>query len=128
MWRGGVVILGSIGANQMAIIRRVVCLFLITLLTGCTDYQLKRNTLGVATSIEELYKQQALENISKFIDHPDSIPSQVDISSGNIQTSGSAQVQISIPYGNQVTEGVASGISTVVNGVPINGFRAIWDG
>jgi hypothetical protein len=45
------------------------------ILTGCTDYQLKRNTLDAASTVETLYETQALANISRFIDNPDAIPS-----------------------------------------------------
>jgi hypothetical protein len=37
----------------------------------------------------------------------------VDISSGSIQTGGNAGVLVGIPYGNQVSENVAGGISTI---------------
>ncbi len=73
----------------------------------------------MASSVGNLYQQQALENIGRFIDEPDSIPSLVDISSGIVQTSGSASVQVGIPYGNQVTEAVASGASPTVTGIQL---------
>ncbi len=80
---------------------------------GCTDTQLSRNTTLAANGIASFYRDEALANRTQFINDPGSIPSFADISSGSIQTGGSATASITIPYGNQVTESASALISTV---------------
>jgi hypothetical protein len=58
-------------------------------LSGCASTQLNYNTLDVARSVESIYTRQALANLSKYIDEPNAIPSQLDLLQGTVQTSNS---------------------------------------
>jgi len=84
-------------------------IFLSAALVGCAQWELNSNTLDLAHSIESLYRDQALTNLSRLIDDPNTVPSQVDITSGQIQTQDQATGQGTLPLGNQV-------MSTAMNG------------
>lgn len=75
----------------------------VALLAGCASTQLKYNTLDVASSVPEIYTKQVLSNLSRFIDEPQAIPSQVDLQAGTIQTSNSVTPSISTPLSRSVT-------------------------
>ena len=66
--------------------RLCVGLFLCIITTGRASTQLNFNTLEIAESIAPVYTRQALANLSKIIDEPMAIPSQLDIPNGTIQT------------------------------------------
>lgn len=77
--------------------------------SGCASTQLTYNTVDVAGSVNSLYTQQALTNLSRFIDEPFAIPSQLDISTGVVQTSNSVTPSLSTPLSSQIQKGFSSG-------------------
>jgi uncharacterized membrane protein YgcG len=72
---------------------------------GCAHDELNSNTVDIANTIESLYKEQALNNLSRLIDEPRTLPSQVDISNGSVQTSEQLNGTGTFPLGNQVVNG-----------------------
>jgi hypothetical protein len=93
-------------------------------LAGCAHTQLNSNTLDVAGTIESLYREQALTNLSRLIDDPNNIPSQVDISSGSVQTQDSITPSLNLPLGNQI---VRNGSTLVIQTIQEN-VRALMLG
>jgi hypothetical protein len=93
-------------------------------LAGCAHTQLNSNTLDVASTIESLYREQTLTNLSRLIDDPNTIPSQVDISGGSIQTQDSITPSLNLPLGNQV---MRNGTTLVVQTIQEN-VRALMLG
>ena len=87
--------------------RLYVGLFLCIFTTGCASTQLNFNTLDIAESIAPVYTRQALANLSKIIDEPMAIPSQLDIPNGTIQTSNSVTPSITSPLSHATTENAA---------------------
>ena len=83
-------------------------------LAGCAHTQLNLNTLDVAGSIDTLYREQALTNLSRFIDDPNTIPSQVDISTGQVSTTDGLTGSGSFPIGNQVTKNGATLVAQTI--------------
>jgi hypothetical protein len=73
------------------------------LLLGCASGQLNYNTLDIASSVESLYTRQALDNLSKYIDNPDGIPSQMDLLQGTVQTANSVTPSLSAPLSQAIT-------------------------
>ena len=73
------------------------------LLFGCASAQLNYNTLDIASSVDSLYTRQALDNLSKYIDNPEGIPSQMDILQGTVQTSNSITPSLSAPLSQAIT-------------------------
>jgi hypothetical protein len=98
-------------------------IFLSAALAGCAQAELNSNTLDLAHSIESLYRNQALTNLSRLIDDPNTVPSQVDITSGQVQTQDQATGQGTFPLGNQVTSSVTSG-TAMVTGI-LENFRQL---
>jgi hypothetical protein len=93
-------------------------------LAGCAHTQLNSNTLDVASTIQSLYREQALLNLSQFIDDPNTIPSQVDISGGTVETQDGVTSSLNLPLGNQV---VRNGSTLVVQTIQEN-VRALMLG
>jgi hypothetical protein len=73
------------------------------LMSGCASTQLNYNTLDVASTIESVYTRQALDNLSKIIDDPYAMPSQVDLLQGTVQTSYSVSPTLSVPFSDAIT-------------------------
>jgi hypothetical protein len=77
------------------------------LLSGCASTQLNYNTLDIASSVEGLYTRQALDNLSKYIDEPNSIPSQIDVLQGTVQTTATVTPSINLPTTHSITDTAA---------------------
>ncbi len=78
-------------------------------LSGCAHAQLNSNTIDLVQSLDFLYRKQALINLSRLIDDPNTLPSQVDITSGQVQTQTQASGTGNFPIGSQVLETLPSG-------------------
>jgi hypothetical protein len=74
-------------------------------LSACAHAELNLNTVDVAVTVESLYKEQALNNLSRLIDDPNILPSQADIASGNVQTQDQLSGTGQFPWGSQVVSG-----------------------
>jgi hypothetical protein len=79
----------------------VVCIALF--MPSCASTQLNYNTLDVASSIESVYTRQALDNLSKFIDEPNAVPSQVDLLQGTVQTTYGVTPSLTVPFSDSIT-------------------------
>ena len=75
---------------------------LLFLLGGCAGTQLKYNTVDVADTVSSLYKDQVLSNLSRTIDNPSAIPSQVDLLQGTIQTVHAVTPTVTFPLTSTV--------------------------
>jgi hypothetical protein len=71
-------------------------------LGGCASPILKADTADVTSSISDVYTDQTLENLSRFIDDPNTIPSLVDLKDGTVEVDASFNPSVTIPFGNQV--------------------------
>ncbi len=81
------------------------------LLFGCASAQLNFNTLDVASTVQDVYYRQTLLNLSRTIDDPSAVPSQVDLAAGTIQTTASVTPSATTPLGRSVTRGATSAIT-----------------
>ncbi len=102
-------------------------------LCGCASTQLNFNTVDIASSLADLYTRQVLTNFSAYIDNPQTIPSQVDLSAGTIQTSNSVSPTVSAPLSRMSTwngAGVVTG-STIagagLNASLSDGWQQNWN-
>jgi hypothetical protein len=75
------------------------------LVCACASAQLNYNTLDIASTIDDLISDQVVTNLAKFIDSESAIPSQVQLSQGQISTQGS----ITPTYTNPLTSTIATG-------------------
>jgi hypothetical protein len=98
----------------MIILRPLSGLASFLMLAGCASTQLNYNTLDIAKSVESLYLSQALENLSKTIDNPTLIPSQVDIAAGTVQTSNLISPSLNFPLSKSITRSGADVVTSTV--------------
>ena len=99
-------------------------------LTGCAITQLQGRTVDIGASVGSLYTSQVLENIHRFAEDREVVPSLFVITKGTIHTLNSITPGVAIPLGNQVTRTVAvGGVSQIVgsyNGLTLQGQES-WD-
>jgi hypothetical protein len=79
---------------------------------GCAAGHLNHNTVEISSQIDNVYTRETLNNLSKFIDDPHSIPSQIQLNSGVFQTTDTLQPTLTAPissqFGSQITHTAAS--------------------
>jgi hypothetical protein len=73
-------------------------------LASCSGAQLTYNTVEVATTVQDLYVRQALSNLSRTIDEPSALPSQMDIQTGTITTSNNFTPSATFPLASALTQ------------------------
>jgi hypothetical protein len=81
-------------------------------LASCASLQLNYNTLDVSSSVADLYTRQVLVNLSRFIDEPEALPSQADLSAGTIQTSNSVTPSLTAPLSKTLTWNGSGALTT----------------
>lgn len=100
---------------------RILLVVLPTLaLMGCSRI-LADNTMDMAENVEPLFTKQVLINLSRTIDNQFAIPSQIDISAGTIQTSGSISPSLGIPLGVGVVSAFGTALTTTVSQAAVTG-------
>jgi hypothetical protein len=80
-------------------------------LEGCVSSQLSSNTIDVAASIAPIYVAQVLGNFSKFVDQPDTLPSQATLQAGIIQITNTLTPSITFPLANMVANALGNTVS-----------------
>jgi hypothetical protein len=78
----------------------VLCLAA-TLLGGCTEAQLNNSTLKLTATIGALQRDQILDNLGEFLNHPldqSPLPSMVLLGSGTVQVTDSITPTLRFPY------------------------------
>jgi hypothetical protein len=101
----------------------IALLMLGGVLGGCAGTQLKYNTLNVASTLSDIHTKQVLENLSRVIDEPYAVPSQVDIQSGTIGTSNSVTPTLTAPLSSTSTRNgseVITSLATAGMGLSVN--------
>ena len=71
---------------------------------GCASAQLNYNAVEVASTMDSVYTRETLNNLSKFIDDPNAIPSQMMMVGGTIQTVNTINPSISFPLAAQIAK------------------------
>ncbi|MDX7952422.1 hypothetical protein P7D22_14720 [Lichenihabitans sp. Uapishka_5] len=88
--------------------RALTCIVLATTMSGCASEQLNYNTVEISSTIGDMYTREMLNNLSRFVDDPNSIPSQVLLSGGTFQTTNTVQPSVSFPFSSQVLHTLSS--------------------
>ena len=102
---------------------RLAALCLTVLLCGCASTQLNYNTLDISNTVGDLYTRQTLANLSRYIDDPMALPSQLDLLQGTIQTSNSVTPTVTAPFTASIVNGLsrASAVGTTTHTATIAG-------
>ena len=66
----------------------------------------------VTANFEKVYTNQALNNLSAFIDDENAIPSQIDVSGGTVQTVNTVTPSVTFPFTSMVANAVNAGALT----------------
>ena len=69
---------------------------------ACASAQLNYNTVEISSTIDSVYTREALDNLSKFIDDPFAIPSQIIMVGGTIQTVNTVNPSVTFPLTAQI--------------------------
>jgi hypothetical protein len=72
------------------------------LISGCASTQLNYNAVEISATIDNVYTRETLNNLSKFIDDPNAIPSQVLMVGGTVQTTNTINPSVSFPLSAQI--------------------------
>ena len=86
----------------MVTFRRLVCIAVCFLGSGCASTQLNYNAADLATSLHSLTKKQIFFNLAQALNDPEFVPSQVTISIGSAQTANSITPSLSLPLGSPI--------------------------
>jgi len=86
----------------MGTFRRLVCIAVCFLGSGCASSQLNYNAADLASSLNSLQKRQIFFNLAQALNDPEFVPSQVTISIGTAQTANAVTPSISLPLGSPV--------------------------
>ena len=78
-------------------------------LTGCTEEALRRDTALTSATLTELNFQQVLDNVARFQENPDTVPSFAVPSAGTISISDQAGVGASPTYSPTLTNAEQGG-------------------
>jgi hypothetical protein len=108
----------------MIILRWIFSSSCLVFLAGCASTQLNYNTLDIAANVEGIYVKQALINLSKTIDNPYAIPSQIDLAAGTVQTSASISPSVNTPLSKAISRsgtGVITGTALAGSGFSLSG-------
>jgi hypothetical protein len=82
------------------------------LTVACASTQLNFNTLDIAASVSDLYARQVLENLSRTIDDPTALPSQLDLSGGVVQTNFTVTPSANSPLSRSVARGASGAVTS----------------
>jgi hypothetical protein len=102
-------------------------------LGGCAGTQLAYNTVDVSSTVESIYTNQTLLNLSRTIDDPWAIPSMLEITTGQIGTSNSVSPSFTTPLSKSAVRDNSGTISTVTRaglGLTIganDGWQQSWN-
>jgi hypothetical protein len=83
----------------MGTFRRLFCVAIGLLASGCASTQLNYNTADLANSLNYLAKKQIFFNLAQALNDPEFVPSQVTISIGTAQTANAITPSLALPLG-----------------------------
>src|SRR5262249_40550004 len=89
---------------RRAIMRRAVLLIgLLSLLSGCTHITLRNDTVRTTNTLADLQFQQVLDNVARFHDNPDTVPSFAVATAGTVSVLDTAGAGVSPTYSPTLT-------------------------
>ena len=70
----------------------------IFILSGCTQFALRNNTAQITNTLTDLQFQQVLDNVARFQDNPDTVPSFAVVTAGTVAVNDQAGTGLSATY------------------------------
>jgi hypothetical protein len=77
---------------------RVVPIICVLMLAGCAQFQVKERSLSYSTTFGDMEDRIVLENIARFIDDRDRIPSMADFKQGQVQGTDNVSLGATLPF------------------------------
>jgi len=97
-------------------LQRLVLVFCVAL-AGCDSDRLTYTTAsGAASVVSPIYHDQALNNLANLIAEPNTIPSQVTLQTGIMQTNATLTPSVSFPLSSGIMHAVGATIYLVHRG------------
>jgi hypothetical protein len=84
-------------------LRAVLFIGLLSLLSGCTHVTLRNDTVRTTNTLTDLYYQQVLDNLARFQDNPDTVPSFAVTTAGTVSILDTTGAGISPTYAPTLT-------------------------
>jgi len=88
-----------------------LALALTSLLTGCDVTRLTYATTSGGEVVEPTYRDQTLTNLSKLLDEPGVLPSEIYLQTGVMQTNSSVTLSVTFPLSSMFAKTVSATIS-----------------
>lgn len=82
---------------------RVLFLAIVVALSGCTEVALRNNTVRTTNSLTELQFQQILDNVARFHENPDTVPSFAVAMAGTVSINDQTGAGVSPTYAPTLT-------------------------
>jgi hypothetical protein len=89
---------------NVSLVWRIATAGIVLLFAGCASTQLNYNAVEVSGTLDSVYTKETLNNLSKFIDDPFAIPSQVMMVGGTIQTVNTINPSVTFPLAAQIAK------------------------
>jgi hypothetical protein len=109
--------------------RAVPIIVLLSTLTGCTHLALEKDTLKTTNTLADLQFQQVLDNVARFHDNPDTIPSFAVTTAGTVSVNDQNSAGVSPTYSPTLTFFLQGGGALPILSLlfPISAQRAVTE-
>ena len=96
-------------------------------LTGCTHISLRNNTGHSTATLMDIHFKQVLDNVARFYDNPDTIPSFAVVTAGTVAVGDQAGVGVSATYSPTLSSAQQGGGALPILSLlfPFNGSRSL---
>ena len=83
--------------------RAVLFIGLLSSLSGCTHIALRNDTVRTTNTLADLQFQQVLDNVARFQDNPDTVPSFAVVNAGTVSILDTTGAGVSPTYSPTLT-------------------------
>jgi hypothetical protein len=96
-------------------------------LTGCTHISLRNNTGHSTATLMDIHFKQVLDNVARFYDNPDTVPSFAVVTAGTVAVGDQAGVGVSATYSPTLNSAQQGGGALPILSLlfPFNGSRSL---
>jgi hypothetical protein len=108
--------------------RQILAAGILLLASGCASTQLNYNAVEISGTLDSVYTKETLTNLSKFIDNPWAIPSQVMMVGGTVQTTNTINPSVTFPLTAAVARAFSNTSPTISTTSTVAGAGATVSG
>lgn len=117
----------SFNRKMWTVMRGALLLVLAGCLSGCTHIPLRNNTGRTSSTLIDIHYRQVLDNVARFHDNPDTVPSFAVVTAGTVSVSDQAGAGVSATYSPTLTSAEQGGGALPILSLlfPFNGQRSL---